>query len=469
MKHGRRKQVTQFQFEPAVTKIEPRCPQRQSRFVSAKASIHAAIDSLMLGLRLRGWLTDDDKDLLDRLAAGNFLTFLVKGEKYLHPEGLDLFPLDLIRTARPEAVDALFKHHYQPEIDRHCGGYVVHSAFINEADAEPITLGMFGGNRPANQNEAETYFAELVDRFRLAARDSERFVADLGDVPDAVNPTMIVDRCSGRLFFANSAASALLGEDGRSLVGLEFHQAKQRLLPVAGQYRWTLKNLDPQDRLYTIISLETVTQSHDKSTKDSPGQFFVHKMRNKIAGITTAASHLRTLSAEQEALEALEMAELIVGEAGQLNDLLSSFYVWSDYSRLPHRTIDVPVLLDETIDQETAKLAGEWEISSETSGDDFIITESVPALRSLLGAILRTHFGAPEAAVSGSLETLQSVNGSGKTVRITSHRRPLGSGSPTSSEWRKCADGLASVMSVTLAWEESDDGESLTTRLSLTK
>jgi hypothetical protein len=469
MKHGRRKQVTQFQFEPTVTTRESRHPQRQSRFASAKASVHAAIDSLMLGLRLRGWLTDDDKELLDRLAAGNYLTFLIKGEKYLHPEGLDLFPLDLIQTARPEAAGALFKHHYQPKTDRHCGGYVVHSAFINEEGSEPITLGMFGGSRPSNQSDAESYFAELVERFRIAAHRAEQSAADLGNLNGTDNPVLIVDRCSGRLFFTNPSADSLLNADGRPLVGIELHQMKQRLIPLADKYRWTLKNFDPQDRLYTVISLQAITHSDDGSGADSAGQFFVHKMRNKIAGITTAASHLRTLSAEQEAHEALEMAELIVGEAGQLNDLLSYFHVWSDYGSLPRRKVDVSTLLDETIDQETAKLASEWHISNETSNDDFVLKESVPALRSLFGSILRTHLGTAEQVRSGSLTTIRSADLSHSVVRITSSKRSEGGCSPMRSEWKKCADELASIMAASLTWEESEDGKSLTTILTLTK
>lgn len=462
--------MTQFQFEPTATTREPRYLQRQSRFASAKPSVHAAIDSLMLGLRLRGWLTDDDKELLDRLAAGNYLTFLIKGEKYLHPEGLDLFPLDLIRTARPEAAGALFRHHYQPKSDRHCGGYIIHSAIINETGAEPIVLGMFGGSRPSNQSESETYFAELVERFRSAERRSEQFAAELGDLANESGPVMIVDRCSGRLFFTNSSASSLLGESDRSLIGREFHQIRHQLLPIADKYRWTLRNFDPQDRLYTVISLEAVLQSRNQLVADSAGQFFVHKMRNKIASITTAASHLRTLSAEQEAEpEALEMAELIVGEAGQLNDLLSSFHVWSDYANLPRCRIDVSVLLDDTIDQEIACLPGDWKINSGAADGDFTISGSIPALRSLFGAILRTHFGIVEAEYSGSLDVRWAADASGNTLTITSRRQSQRDVRSNRSEWKKCADELASIMGTSLDWEESEDRKSLTSRFTLTK
>ena len=467
MKHGRCMNVTQFQFEPTVTTGDFRYLQQQSRFVSAGHSVHTAIDALMLGLRLRGWLTDSDKELLDRLAADNYLTFLIKGQKYLHPEGLDLFPLDLIQTARPEASGALFRHHYQPKSDPHCGGYVIHSAYISESEMEPITLGMFGGNRPSTQNAAETYFAELVERFRDATRRSEDFISRYGQTGDSDNPVMIVDRCSGRLFYTNPAADTLLGEPGRSLVGREFHEIKQRLSSLTGRYRWTLKNLDPDQYLFTVISLNPVTHVPGTLDHESTAQFFVHKMRNKIAGITTAASHLRTLSAEREADESREMAELIVSETGQLNDLIGNLHALIDFDNMPARIVDASSLLDDVLDQEVGCPSPDLSVENVPSDGDFSVITSVAALRSLLTAVFRAHRCTAGSSHSHRVRTQRFVDSGSVTLLISSESNTPGHRLPVNCEWRRYADELASVMHADLSWEEESNGASLLTRIEL--
>lgn len=467
MKHGRCMDVTQFQFESAVVSPGNRGPQQQSRFASAGRGVHTAIDSLMLGLTLRGWLTDDDKELLDRLAADNYLTFVIKRQRYLHPEGLDLFPLDLIQTARPEAANALFRHHYQPEADRHCGGYVIHSAFINEPDTEPVTLGMFGGNRPSKQNATETYFAELVERFRRASARAQEFVNRYEDVRRVENPLIIVDRCSGRLFYSNESANSLLGKSGRQLVGREFRHVKAHLSALAGKYRWTMRNVGFDDCLYTLVSFECVREAVDEPHHESIAQIFVHKMRNKIAGITTAASHLRTLSAEQDDHDAQEMAELIVGEVTQLNDLLSNLHVMFDYNSLPRRLIDASALFDEALDQEAELFSIDWDITNIPFEDGFNITASTPALRSLFVAVLRAHFDSIENGRPSWLRTRRVPDGDSMTLEISSGPLAADERSSSRDEWKKYADELASMMSIGLAWEGRQSGDTVTTKIEM--
>jgi hypothetical protein len=82
--------------------------------VVQKANL-AAVESMLLGIVLRGWLADREKEFLDNLAPDRSITFLIRGRQYLHPEGIELFPSQLIETAIRQGGEAFFSHRYRPE------------------------------------------------------------------------------------------------------------------------------------------------------------------------------------------------------------------------------------------------------------------------------------------------------------------------------------------------------------------
>ena len=94
--------VTQFQQEPGVTcDCMPLAPTQVALPVER---ITAAAESLLLGFQLRGWLTAVEYELLDSLGLNDCRLFLINEREYLYPRGFELFPPDLIRTAKPEGL-----------------------------------------------------------------------------------------------------------------------------------------------------------------------------------------------------------------------------------------------------------------------------------------------------------------------------------------------------------------------------
>jgi hypothetical protein len=90
--------------------------------------ISAGIESLLIGQCLRDWLTDSEKNFLDLLVCDFAILFLIKEGKFLHPEGVELFNLELIETALRERGEAFFCHRLNLKNNSEKYHYKVHTA-----------------------------------------------------------------------------------------------------------------------------------------------------------------------------------------------------------------------------------------------------------------------------------------------------------------------------------------------------
>jgi hypothetical protein len=313
---------SQFQFEPGVLADRPLARSSGSIGSITGAGADAATESLLLGLRLRGWLAASEKNLLDQLGAPECQTFLIQDNTYLHPEEPELFPLDLIRTAKPEGDDALFRHRYRPENNQYTSDFTIHSAFITRAQPSPIVLGLFDTTSTLHENEHKVFFAELAARFRKAALSAEVMYQQLKKRLSEHDPLILINRCSGRIIHVNRSVTELLKCEERELVDLEFGTFKQEFSEVLAASKMDLKNLSIGENRFTLISLNR-TETRVSAPQPADKDLLIHKMRNKISGITTASSHLRMVLGNSGLSEEAELADMILGEAGDLERLLS--------------------------------------------------------------------------------------------------------------------------------------------------
>ncbi len=214
----------------------------------------AAVESMLLGTVLRGWLADREKQLLDSLAPNRSITFLIRGRQYLHPEGTQLFPSDLIEAGIRQGGEAFFSHRYRPE-NCQTDGYTIHTALINPLEPVPLVLGYFGPDSQLGRPEIKDRFYRLVSQFRHTYRSAVDIVRDLTGTQKTQAPTIIVNRCSGRVMWTAKAAERLFRTSQQSLVDQEFGQLTSRLALVSCGHKMKMVNISKGSLHLTVITI----------------------------------------------------------------------------------------------------------------------------------------------------------------------------------------------------------------------
>ena len=226
-----------------------------SEFSTTEKGDLAVVESMLLGIVLRGWLADSEKEFLENLAPDRSITFLIRGRQYLHPEGIELFPSQLIETAIGQGGEAFFSHRYRPEKCK-TDGYTIHTALINPSEPEPLVLGYFGPDSQLDRPEIQDRFYRLVSQFRQTYRLVGEITHDLTGTQKSRVPTIIVNRCSGRVVSTNEAAEKLFRTSQQSLVDQEFGQLKSRLASVLCGRKMKMTNICKGNLHLTIITLQ---------------------------------------------------------------------------------------------------------------------------------------------------------------------------------------------------------------------
>lgn len=410
MKQGMNMDVTQFQQEAdTVCDCMPPTP---VRVVLPIERIAAAVESLLLGLNLRGWLTAVEYELLESLGTNDCRLFLIDEREYLYPRGFELFPLDLIRTARPEGEDAVFRHRYCPSGDPHCGGYVIHSAYVNCPDSQPLILGMYGAQASAS-TEDEAYFGELVAVFREASEKAQRIKVQLGSRIEPLVPFLVVNRCSGRVIDANKSALKALRLAEDELVGAEYSAIKHVLAPVIATHRVTIRNLTAEECRLAII---TCTPVISREPEPDYSEQCLNKMRDKISNVMAASSFLAALV---DTTDESDLAHTITDEMTELDALLDRFHLILNYENLAK----VKVELAEELRHALRRISryglfdGDVELISDIPQTS--ISAPPTAIAVLIESILRDH---NEAAMSGETTRIEAIGNEaeqGTALRFT--------------------------------------------------
>lgn len=384
--------TTEFQVEPPPTygRIESGktagalwCPDKQAQ---------ASIESILLALRFRNWLGDSEKNFLDLLAPEHSVIFLIHNRDYLHPEGVPLFPMDLIKTALDGGGQAIFTHRYEPSVKADYDCYKVHTARVSPSDRDELILGLLGPDNIFDASAADDHFGRLVEMFRNAWKATDKIERRLAPEFDGEKPVLLINRASGRVMMAGRRLSELVKVDPNQLTDVEYSEVSHLLTEKAGGARLRLENLATEP---IQLCLATVTPGADKSRDAEAEKLLadplIHIMRNKLAGITAAASHLGSLAEEVDAREEIELSEIVLGEALQLDHELDRLLTLFTYERLPKKVVLISGSVDEALNFASAKLSDKADIGSNLLPSDRSIECPPPALSILIESVLLSH------------------------------------------------------------------------------
>jgi hypothetical protein len=270
----------------------------------------SAVESLLLGIHLRGWVTDRDKEFLDSLAPDSSLSFLIRGNEYLHPEGVELFPFELIESAIQKGGDAVFTHRYQRTSHDTNYHYTIYTAVIDGSLPTSLILGFFGPDDCLRLPDTENRFHKLVTLFREVCHSHHKFAKKLVRELESPTPAILVNRCSGRVVALNEPAAVLLQQNLRSLVDLEFGEVKTQLLSLLPGHRLTMTNINEGEVYLTMIAV-TSSQGSDKGEHTDTTEKTLGKIQSKLNQMTLLTKNLESLGDKIKNGEVVAMAHQI--------------------------------------------------------------------------------------------------------------------------------------------------------------
>ena len=452
-------QPGQFQIESLTAKRS--CP--PSRTTAPTVPSDASLLTLLAGVTLRGHLCDADRELLDRLALPHTLIFLVLGNSYLHPEGLEIVPMDQIEATLNAGQDAVFSHRQHLSDDLGRKTRTVRTAFIGQTVRGPLVLGMLGAELPKLRDHHDCHFSSIIQSFRTHLKTVSPFTCRLSEQMSRPEPTIVVGRSTGRILALNASATALLSSSNRHPVGEEFSTMKRALQQGMGRNRLSMENSSHSGLdITTITVLSPVAKENTSSPKVGAG--FLQSMRQKTAGITAAARFLQSALDQEAGHPVAEMLRIIVDEAAELDHDLCRHQLMAEYTRFAPETIDPIATLRKSVEARVMGHACHGVTLREELNTPVRVELPRKALLFLYESILSTHCGRG----SNSKTDVVARHGHGSNVTITFTTdcgRPLDRAAYV--EWREYCDRLAELMSLPLEHQTSDDFAKTETILTL--
>ncbi len=454
----------QFQDEPAICDSVDLTPRNRMPAVESHQTGEGAVTSLLFGLRYRGWLTDTEKEYLDGLATEHGIVFVVRGNYYLHPEDVALFPLDVIEGSIAQGGGAIFAHRYLPPHERRGRTYEIQTGVINPGRPEPLILGHFGPDSDTDRQAVGERFSELVRRFRSTYDAIDSLDDRIRECLASRIPALIVNRSSGRIMCLNSAATRLSGENEAELVDREFGQMKDRLERLMHNRKLSMRNLSGAGLNLSLISFEVVTPP--KAAKEPfLADFFLYRFRHRISNIMIAASLLKATAEESRTEDETILAQTIIDETRELDKSLSRLNLLWDYDSMAVSSTNLVTEIEHAIDLVSLSLERECVVRIRDGAGSPNIDAGGAAWVSLLESILMAHLAdRPESPTTVSI----NHNGAdGLTVRVDTESKMTGTETQVDSQWAEYASRLATRMNVDLATDRLLEGRLLRTELTI--
>jgi len=309
-------QLAQFQIESTGTSQSPtNYLHRRTRAHSDEAT-RTGLETLLLGLQLRGWLSDWDREFLDCLSFDNSITFLVHGNTYLHPDGVTLFPLEILQSGPEVGGDAFFTQRHRSVDVEGVRAKAIQSARIGEIKGEPLILGMVGVDSTAHRAQHESRFADLILMCRRAMQTTQTPVASIQARLSKSHPAVVLNRCSGRILAVNKRAEKLLECDAASIVDREYSEFKSRLEPYMAGRSLRLENISNEGSHLTVVSL--VSTPAKVPLPDDPARGMLRSMQNRATCIEASARNLQNIMVRVPGETTSELLRIVAEEAEEL-------------------------------------------------------------------------------------------------------------------------------------------------------
>ena len=432
----------QFQVEPA-NRMRAEEPAVTAGSAADSGTNDDAAISLLLALELRGRLGDRDRELLDRVAPDGHIAFVVHEGRFVHPEDVELFPLEVIEPAFAHQGQALFAHHWQDATGRDRRRCTIHTAVIETVGGASFVLGFLGPDRGSDAQRASDRYGGMVARLR---RLQEELREPLGRAHEHLakdQAGLVVDRDSGRVAAVNEAAEVLLGLAGEILVGRPFSCLSEKRRASAPRTKIGLTNLDHPRLRLALVALEADVAA-DADAPDDPfvADFFIHRLRRRLSNIMVSVSLLQAQNEHRLRPDEQALMQGVLAQAQKANSYLSEMNLLLNYEALPRCESGLLTELEHAVDLAREELPQGLEAEITCSPERAIVTAPRGIHLRLLRAALLTH-GAGENQTCRCRIAVRPSDSEGLEVTIESETKTDSSANPDRAAWRGLAERLA--------------------------
>ncbi|MBD3332118.1 hypothetical protein GF356_04660 [candidate division GN15 bacterium] len=353
---------------------------------------------LALAMHMRARLNRYEQSMLDELGGQDTITFLIAGEDYLHPADTPLFPLELVETTRKMGGEAIFTQRYYPESQQSDHVYLLNSALVGTLGDEPMVFGFLSPTGNGDQRDLEDSFCTVACAFRRAMKAASDASEPLQERLETDSPVMVVSRATGRILAANRPLARMVDSDPEEVSELSVERVRELLARYVGRVKMSMDTVSVGGQDVSVVTFARTTGSSTGEQKVTG--FFAHKMRNKLAGITTAASQWLSMKGATIDETSLELADIVLSEAASLNWQLDRLMSYLQSQDQPRRSVSVSEELMLAV-QQIRGIATDRQPPIEWDNEAELGRVSAPSMAccSLFEAVLLRHLAADRAPV----------------------------------------------------------------------
>ena len=432
----------EFQAEAVATIARPAIPQP----APTDRATTVTIDSLLLGLQLRTWLTDAEHQFLDDMAPPPALAFLIQDGRYLHPQDVPLFDIEQLGSVVSQSADAIFTQRYEHTNGTRRGLYHIHWANLPPVREKSLVFGLFGPIDQMSSPQAINRFYRLIADMRRAYVDGSRIVGQISDCLCA-GAGMVVDRDTGTVLCCNDHMAELCGSSTEQIVGRSIDEIKLEN-DAAGRSRIRMEHVD-QSHYHLCLIQTGRTLGVEDDTDPLMSAQFIHAMRNKLTGILATARELQVDAAPRD----VEMINTVSTEAQDLAEQITRFELLLNFRNRTNQAVDLMTELTAVLNA----CQQESMIKDLRSDRRSIVRAPAGAWETLFRAVVEQSLA---GRVDGGLRIYVLHSGRQAELRFT---RSTGGASRAKPFLGQFISRLASLLGATVSLvEDSDTGETTT-------
>ena len=424
------------------------------------------IETLLLGLRLRGNITPDDEDLLRSMTDQSSILFLHRDGSFFNNSEWEISAKEVIATALNSRCTAIFSHRFSltDVASKNC--HRVQAAVIDPQSARPIVLGTVSPDPGFADSRTERCFADLLSRFQAATADIDRQASELESAFQSELPNIVINRGSGRVLAANSAISTALGREADSLTGIEFGQLKPGIADRLSTSSMHMENIRCGTLALATVSFRKLPPK-SSGERPSTNKFLIHQMRNSMTAIISAASCLDDSFQGDERSEQNELTGILAKEAARLDQDLSRWSLLFDYGGLRNRTLTIERELERAIEVVQSAQKQDCRIDVMTSVGPTAASFPEKALMFLFEAALMSHLKQNLSSRRTDIQCSQNIHT--RVFKVCFETFPAHSDEQLELDqrWQDVTGRLAGVMGIRLLNEQPPNSSRLVTDLEI--
>lgn len=438
----------QFQDEPALATNETAVATKPHLVKNDGACSHlhdasaAEVASLLLGLKLRGWLDPADREFLGRLGSEQIDWFVVSGKVLLHATNKVLFPVELLDPARNQGGEAMFRHRFYPSGSHPGEPWMIATANLDTIDGVSLMIGFRGPEHVVSRPDIESHFDGVVSIFRSSLTGVLKLLKTVHNLVTGPVPAAVVNRSTGRMVYLNEQAAALAEFSPKELVGLEFQEIKQLIPSFLSGGGLKIDDVNSDELSLSIVSA-IQKDGPSEGTNAQIADFVLHEARNKLTTIMTAAGYMETMASGVTDSDGTPVTGIILDEADELNRWLYRLNLILDYRHLSKVPIDILASLGRSLRLFGQMLPGKLGALSLPE-----LAAPPDALEIMFEAVLRMHLVAASKDQTPVVRLAQSATGRGLVLHFATNIEAANCRKRSFLFWRSFATKLANNMKI---------------------